>query len=641
MSDYGVFPEAMRYVILGTSGHIDHGKSALVKALTGIDPDRLKEEKERGITIDLGFADLKYPDGLTVGIVDVPGHERLIRNMLAGAGGIDLVLMVVAADEGIMPQTREHLAICDLLKIKNGLIAVTKSDLVDEEWMGLVMDEIRGFVKGTFLEGADIIPVSSKTGENILLLKERIRLIASRINPKPVNSIFRLFVDRVFTLKGFGTVVTGTAISGSVSLDSQVEVLPQRIMTRVRGLQSHGEAIDRAYAGQRVAINLQGIAKDEVKRGDVIATPDKLSSSHVIDAFVEVLRDTSLPSIKSGSLVHFYTGSAEVVGRMVLYEKDELLPGEGSLCRFRFMKPIVTMSGDRFIIRRPSPLLTLGGGEILDPSPPRKKKGERIVVLNRLINADIEERLMARVSNSGLNGVSRSEIEGWINAEFEEIDRGIDSLLNKEMIIQCGKRYVSKEIFDDFSLRILSILKVFHKENPLKAGMQKDSIRAYFKGLDPRQFELLLQRIDGLFLDRETVMLSDFKVSVTDDRKEIMDKMMKEIENGGFQPPTREELANIFSMKEDEVAGLLRIMASDGRLVRINDFIYITSAHYQEMLSGVKDFFKNRSEMAVSEFRDIFKTTRKYALPFLEHLDSQKVTLRVGDVRRLFTPKGS
>ncbi len=278
----------MRYVILGTAGHIDHGKSAIVKALTGVDPDRLKEEKERGITIDLGFADLTYPDGLRVGIVDVPGHERLIKNMLAGAGGLDLLLMVFAADEGIMPQSREHLAICNLLKIKRGLIAVTKTDLVDEEWLTLVTDEIRSFVKGTFLEDAEIIPVSSKTGQNVDLLKEKIGEIASGVEPKLLKGLFRLPVDRVFTLKGFGTVVTGTAVSGSISLDEPVEVLPEGIKTKVRGLQSHGDMLKKAFAGQRVAVNLQGVAKEDLQRGDVITSPKKIRPTYMVDACMKV-----------------------------------------------------------------------------------------------------------------------------------------------------------------------------------------------------------------------------------------------------------------------------------------------------------------------------------------------------------------
>ncbi|MEJ2324439.1 MAG: selenocysteine-specific translation elongation factor, partial [Nitrospirota bacterium] len=292
----------MRHVIMGTAGHIDHGKSHLVKALTGIDPDRLKEEKERGITIDLGFADLVYPDGLTIGIVDVPGHERLVRTMLAGAGGLDFVLLVIAADEGIMPQSREHLAICDLLKIQSGLVAITKTDLVEPDWLGLVTEEVRAFVEGTFLEGAEIVPVSSVTGENLDRLKEAIGRVARKVEVKPAKGLFRLPVDRVFTLKGFGTVVTGTAVSGSVGLEESVEILPRNLTTRIRGLQSHGKPVKRVSAGQRAALNLQGIEKEDLHRGDTLVSVGRFSPTRTIDAKVELLKNA--PPLKSRGLVH-------------------------------------------------------------------------------------------------------------------------------------------------------------------------------------------------------------------------------------------------------------------------------------------------------------------------------------------------
>ena len=358
-----------RYIILGTAGHIDHGKSSLVKALTGTDPDRLKEEKERGITIDLGFADLSYPDGLKVGIVDVPGHERLIKNMLAGAGGIDIVLMVIAADEGIMPQSREHLDICDLLKVKRGLIVINKSDLVEEDWLTLIEDDIRKFAKGTFLENAEMIAVSSKTGHNIELLKEKIHELALSVEPKSVHGIFRLPVDRIFTLKGFGTVVTGTAVAGSISLDDPAEILPKGIKTKIRGLQSHGEALKTVYAGQRVAVNLQGLSKDEIQRGDVITIPDKIKTTLFVDAELEILNDVSVDVLKSRSLVHFHTGTLELVARIIIHpvgkrtategvhDKEELKHGERGYCQFRFKIPVTVMAGDRYIIRKFSPLL--------------------------------------------------------------------------------------------------------------------------------------------------------------------------------------------------------------------------------------------------------------------------------------------
>jgi|Deesub1362A_J573_1020465.scaffolds.fasta_scaffold00356_2 selenocysteine-specific elongation factor len=625
----------MRYVILGTAGHIDHGKSALVRAMTGTDPDRLKEEKERGITIDLGFANITYPDGLTIGIVDVPGHERLVRNMLAGAGGIDIVLMVIAADEGVMPQTREHLAICDLLGVKRGLIAVTKSDLVDQEWLELVIDDVRRFVKDTFLEDAEVIPVSSKTGYNIETLKEALREMALLVEPKPANSIFRLYVDRVFTLKGFGTVVTGTAISGSIEVDSVVEILPMGIMAKVRGLQSHGRGIERAFAGQRVAINLQGVEKDEIKRGDVVATPQRLVPSYAVDTSVKILKDAPITGIKNGSLVHFHTGSAELTARVVLYEKDELQPGDSTFCQFRFKRPVVVMSGDRFIIRRFSPLTTVGGGEILDPTPIKRRRQEALEKLKGLNDGDIEQRLRIKIRDYGLNGLGRSEVEGWIKAESDRIDNALGSLLEKGMILSIDGRLVSKESFDDFSTKVISIVEGFHKDNPLREGMQKDSIRAYFKGVGQKSFDSLISLVDGLVIEKDIVRLRDFQVSIADEKRQIMDRILNLLEKSGFQPPMKSDLSKMLSINESELTELLRLMTSEGRLVRINDALYLPGSAYRKMLSRLKDFFRKKQEMTVSEFRDMLNTTRKYALPYLEHLDSNKITLRVGDVRKL------
>ena len=333
---------AIKSVILGTAGHIDHGKSSLVKALTGVDPDRLKEEKERGITIDLGFANLFYPeDNLTVGIVDVPGHERLIKNMLAGAGGIDIVLLVIAADEGVMPQSREHLAICQLLRIKAGIVVITKADLVDDDWLQLVSEDAKKFVENTFLENAEVIPVSSKTGFNLELLKEKVRSLAVSVMPKLIDGIFRLPIDRVFTLKGFGTVVTGTALSGTTALDSPVEILPSGIKSKVRGLQTHGKGVDKAYAGQRIGLNLQGVDRELLQRGDVVVAPDRFVPTQAVDAKLEMLKDA--PVVKSRSRVHFYAGTSETIARIIIYGSDEVKAGESCYCQFRLEDPVVTL----------------------------------------------------------------------------------------------------------------------------------------------------------------------------------------------------------------------------------------------------------------------------------------------------------
>ncbi|MBI4843000.1 MAG: selenocysteine-specific translation elongation factor [Nitrospirae bacterium] len=628
-----------RYVILGTAGHIDHGKSALVKALTGTDPDRLKEEKARGITIDLGFADLSYPDGLRVGIIDVPGHERLVKNMLAGASGIDIVLMVIAADEGIMPQSREHLAICNLLKVKKGIIAITKSDLVDKEWLSLVIEEVKEFAKGTFLKGAEIIAVSSKTGENLDLLKEKIKEAASGVEPKHEKAVFRLPVDRVFTLKGFGTVVTGTSISGSIKTDAPVEILPKGIAAKVRGLQSHGEAIEAAYAGQRVAVNLLGVSKDEIQRGDVLATPGKLKSSHVVDAEIELLKDSPLNSLKNRSLVHFHAGSSEITGRIIIYGKDELKPGEDALCQFRFPKPVALMAGDRYIIRRFSPLMTIGGGEVIDPSPRRRKKGQDIEGQSVFVEGSLSEKIAAKIRQKGLQGLSRGELEGWIMAELADINSALDKLISRGEIMKCEERLIHKDAFNDFSGGIISMLRDFHAKNPLKPGMPKEEIRSSFQAIDQRHFDGLLAKVKDIVFDKEVIKLSAFRLSLSEGNKETREKILKALDASEFQPPTDEELAALARVDKKEVAEILKIMAKEGEIVRIKDSIYISKPNHSKMIERLKGFYSKKAEMTVGEFRDILNTSRKYALPFLEYLDGSRITMRVGDVRK-FLYKG-
>lgn len=623
-----------RYVILGTAGHIDHGKSALVQALTGTDPDRLKEEKERGITIDLGFADLAYPDGLKVGIVDVPGHERLIKNMLAGAGGIDIVLMVIAADEGIMPQSREHLDICNLLKIKKGLVAITKSDLVEEDWIGLVEEEVRGFVKGTFLEDAEILPVSSKTGHNIETLKEKIRSLAMDVEPKSESGIFRLPVDRIFTLKGFGTVVTGTAASGSISIDKPVEILPGGILSKVRGLQSHGKDIETAYAGQRVAINLQGVAKEDIHRGDVIAIPDKLKTTYFIDADIELLPNAPVKNLRNRSLVHFHTGTTELTGRVIIYDNEELKPGGRAFCQIRFREPVTVMAGDRYIIRRFSPLITIGGGEILDVSPKRRKRDERIKDLEVFEQGRLQDKLLVKISQGGINGVTMADVSGWIRAEASELQRDISRLVKDGKLFQCEGRIINQKRYDEFSVKVIESLREFHKSYPLKPGMSKEALRALFRGVDQRLFEVLLERVPDVAVEREIVRLKTFMIALSEDKKVLKDRILKTLEKAAFQPPTKDELAKAVSIKPQETGELLKIMASEKSLVRINDSIYIPMSSYTRMIDGLKNHFSAKNEMTVGEFRDILQTSRKYALPFLEYLDSNKITLRVGEVRK-------
>lgn len=622
----------MRYVILGTAGHIDHGKSSLVKALTGVDPDRLKEEKERGITIDLGFADLTYPDGLTVGIVDVPGHERLVKNMLAGAGGIDLVLLVIAADEGIMPQSREHLHICNLLKIKSGLIAITKADLVEKDWLALVEDEVRNFVKGTFLDGTPVLPVSSRTMFNLDALKEKIREVALLVEPKPTKGLFRLPIDRVFTLKGFGTVVTGTAVSGSISVDQDIDILPSGIQSKVRGLHSHGRAIQTAYAGQRVAVNLQGVEKEALQRGDAVVIPGRLTPTRKIDAKVELL--SGAPVLKSKSLVHFHLGTSETIGRVILFGQNDLKAGESCYCQFRLHEPVIAMAGDRYIIRRFSPVDTIGGGEVLDPLSFRRHYKEGLEDLQTFETGTLSDKIAVKVKRSGIYGIIVSLIEGWIKAEIPSIREAMKELKERGVLIQFEDVLIHRSAFDAFRETIKKIMEEYHKKNPLKPGMLKEELRAR-TAIEPRLFGNLINSLKEIVIDKELVRLASFKATLSQVDESVKASILGLLEKGGFQPPFREELSQTLQLDMKRLTDILNLLAKEGSLVRISDTMYIPSSVHQKMIGNLRNFFSKKPDMTVAEFRDILNTSRKYALPLLEYLDSHKITLRVGDIRKL------
>lgn len=621
-----------KYIILGTAGHIDHGKSQLVKALTGVDPDRLKEEKERGITIDLGFADIEYSDGVRVGIVDVPGHERLVRNMLAGAGGIDIVVLVIAADEGIMPQTREHLSICDLLGIKTGIIAITKKDLVDNEWLGLVAEEVSDFVRGTFLENAEIISVSSLTGENIDILKEKIHEIAIKVESKSADGLFRLPIDRVFTLKGFGTVVTGTMLSGSIGINDEVEVLPAGIRSRVRGLQSHGKSIKKGFAGQRLAINLQGVEKTDLKRGDAVVIPGRFRITRSIDAKIRLLKDA--PMLKNKSNIHFHLATSEVIGRVILYDCDELKTGEEAYCQIRLGEPVLAVSGDRFIIRRFSPVDTIGGGVVLDPWARRRRKKEGTDDLVIYEKAGLREKIERKIKKSGLRGLQVDSIPGWINAGVIECNRILQSLTDSGAIFRYNNNLIHRDIYLVIKSKLMDVLERFHKNNPLKAGMSKEVLRGLL-GIKQELFDGILSITDEVIVDRDMVRLKEFKVAITDSFQKLKLDILGLLMEKTFQPPTKNELAQYFGMKEKEIEDILKLMTDEGIVVRLTDSLYLRVDDYKEMLGRLAEFFHDNATMTVGQFRDLLGTSRKYALPFLEYLDSNKFTLRVGDVRKI------
>ncbi len=631
----------MKYIILGTAGHIDHGKSSLVKALTGIDPDRLKEEKERGITLDLGFASLDLPSGSRLGIIDVPGHEGLIKNMLAGVGGIDIVMLVIAADEGVMPQTREHLAICDLLHVKKGLIALTKMDVVEKDWLSLVQDEIRDFVKGTFLEKSPIVPVSSKTGENLPALVQELDRLSNEVAPKSPNGILRLPIDRVFTMKGFGTVITGTLLSGMINLEQDVEILPKGIKTKVRGIQSHNQAVQRAVAGQRTAVNLLGVEKKDLSRGDTIVNRDFFTPTRNIDALLSVLKQATR-TLKTGTRIRYYNSTQEATGRMTLIGMDELTAGQEGFVQFRLEQPVIAQHGDRFIIRFYSPMETLGGGMALDPHPKRHKKirmKESLRNLEVLSKDRLEDKLPVLIHGKGLAGMEEAEAIGAISADKQEILNALSAAAQKKTILRSDTLYVHAEHLAELEKRILGIASEYHGNNPLKPGIDKEELRGMLRlRLHPK---LLAVTLDGLIKkkqlasDGSKLRLPSFKPGGGKVHDELRDRIVEAIKKGGSQPPVREELPALFGITEKDAKDIFRLLQDEGKTVRINDSLQLDKSVMEKMQADLTSHLKEKKEITVAEFRDLAKTSRKFAVPILEYFDALKITQRVGDKRVL------
>src|SRR5512143_1076969 len=631
----------MKYTILGTAGHIDHGKSTLVKALTGTDPDRLKEEKERGITLDLGFASFDLPGGNRLGIVDVPGHEGLIKNMLAGVGGIDIVMLVIAADEGIMPQTREHLAICDLLHVKKGLIALTKMDMVEKDWLALVRDEVRDFVKGTLLEKSPIVAVSSKTGENLPVLIQELAKLANEVQPKSPNGILRLPIDRVFTMKGFGTVITGTLLSGTISTEQEVVILPRGIKTKVRGIQSHNLAVQRSVAGQRTAVNLQGVEKDQLARGDTIVSAGFFTPTKTLDAKLDLLKQAPR-GLKTGSRIRFYNSTQESIGRITLLGTNELAPGQEAYVQFRFEQPVIVQHGDRYILRFYSPMETLGGGMVLNPHPRRHKQAtmrESLKSLEVFEKGTTEDRLALDISGHGLAGMEEAEAIGTVAADKQEITAALVSLTQKKGALRVDNLYVHTSHLAALEKKTLDIIAKYHKENPLKPGLEKEELKGMLRmRLSPKVLSLT---IDGLVkkkqveTDGSRLRLPGFKAAVGKDQSAVKDKIVEAIRKGGSQPPLREELPALLGITDKDAKDLLKLLAEEGRTVRINDSLHLHKDTLELIKADLKKHLEGKKEITMAEFRDLAKTSRKFAVPIMEYFDSQKLTQRVGDKRVL------
>ncbi len=640
----------MKQIILGTAGHIDHGKTTLIKALTGIDTDRLKEEKERGITIELGFAHLSLSDGQEVGIVDVPGHEKFVRHMVAGATGVDLVALVVAADEGVMPQTREHLEICELLKVKHGLVVLTKIDLVEDvDWLELVKEDIHDFLQGTFLASAPIVSVSAVTGDGLPLLLKELERICALVDARSSSGDFRLAVDRVFTMKGFGTVVTGTALSGKVMTGDILFVYPQQHKTKVRGIQVHNQEVNEAVSGQRTAINLQGLEKAALERGNVLATPGSLISSYMVDIRLQHLENAPRV-LKNRAKVRFHTGTSEIMGTLILLDTDELRPGDSGYAQLRLDRPVVVRSGDRFVLRSYSPMRTIGGGQILHPTPIKRKQmaNGSLQTLAILERGKPLETVALYIGDAGFAGIGERELSILANVTEKQLHRLLQDLMSRGEAIQFDReahRFVHRDVLNKLGQKLRGELEEFHRREPLRAGMNKEELFARMPGgVDVKLFNELMQRLargDDIVQKKDLVRLSSHQFVLAGKQEEVREKIESTYRKAGLQPPFFRDVAQSLGVADVEARQILNWMLERGLLVKVKEDMYFHHASLEDLRSRLLDFFEESKEMTTPQFKELTQTTRKYTIPLLEFLDATRFTIRVGDVRRLRQKKSS
>jgi len=628
-----------KHIIVGTAGHIDHGKSSLVQALTGTNPDRLEEEKRRGITIDLGFAFLDLP-GVRIGFVDVPGHEKFVSNMLAGAAGIDLVLLVIAADESIKPQTREHFEICRLLGVKQGIIVLTKSDLVDEDTLSLAKLDVQEYVRGSFLESAPIIPVSSKSGAGLAELKEQLAQSAAAVLGKDSAGMFRLPIDRSFSIKGFGTVVTGTLVSGGVAAGEEVELLPSVQRLRVRGLQSGGKSADRALAGQRTAINLAGIEHAAIKRGMVLAKPERFRPTRRIDVRLELI--SSAPLLKQRTQVHFHCGTLETVAEIKLHEADQLRGGENRLAHLRLQEPTLVLPGDRFIIRQFSPVVTIGGGIVLDnlARRPAAKDTGRIDFLNTLEKRDNRETLRALTVRSlfGLNQLEIAARTGWPDELIQQTAELEQESGNLRVVSQAPLLLVGQNSFSELRSKIMAAVESFHKANPLSLGISREDLRSKAgRRVRPEVFRAALEELSKeqkLVLQGEAVKRAGAEVTLLPEEQRARDQIETAFAGAGLAvPPVKDVLAQL-AVETKRAEKLLQLLLKEKKLLRVSPELIFHSNALQEMRQKVANYKKAKGErISVPAFKELTGISRKYAIPLLEYLDRERVTRRAGDER--------
>jgi len=627
-----------RHVVLGTAGHIDHGKTALVKALTGMDTDRLIEEKERGMTIDLGFAYL----GETVTIIDVPGHEKFVRNMVAGVSTIDMVLFVIAADDSVMPQTIEHLEILNLLQIQNGIIVLTKIDLVEPEWIDLVEAEIQELVADTVLENAPIIRVSSVTQQGIPELRQTINQFIETLPPRQDRGIFRLPIDRVFSMKGFGTVVAGTVLAGTVKADQMVELLPHQKKYRIRGLQIHGKPVQQVQIGDRAAINLVGIEKDQIARGDVLADPDIYQPAIFFDTQLYLLKTAPKP-LKYNARVRLHIGTSELLARVRLLDVETLQPGQFALAQLHCENPIVAEVHDRFVLRRYSPLTTIGGGIILQVNPPRHKRfaPEVIQKLKILITGNIFDIVEQSVQKGKSIFKSIDEVAKATNLRPTDLQPILDDLVRngKIKIFLKKTRPFAAHIFPLNQLKqdILQILEKFHQENPLKQGvLMNEMLSLLNQKLDPFFLNVFIQELQQqgeVNFSNERISLSQYQIELTPEQQSLIEAIEQYFDAQKLAPPHTNEIVSHFKTRSANIEKIIAYLLEQKVVVYIDEGFLLHQRWVAYARDLIVEHFKNNTELSISDFRTQLNTSRKYAVPLLNYFDQQGLTVRQGDVR--------
>ncbi|WP_038040356.1 selenocysteine-specific translation elongation factor [Thermorudis peleae] len=618
--------------VVGTAGHVDHGKSTLVKALTGIDPDRLREEKEREMTIDLGFAWLTLPSGRRVSMIDVPGHERFIRNMLAGVGGFDAALLVIAADEGPMPQTREHLAILDLLEIRQGIVAITKRDLVEPDWLELVMNETIELLQGTTLEGAPLIPVSAITGEGLAELIQTLDTLLATLPPHPADGKPRLAVDRVFTIAGFGTVVTGTLRDGPLSVGQEIEILPAGKRGRIRGLQRHREKVEHASPGARTAVNISGIAVEEISRGDVLTIPGWLTPTQRIDARIRLLADA--PAIlEQDDEVMLFIGTSETLAQLTLLDAEKLTPGDTGWVQLRLRKPVVAVRGDRFILRRPSPSATLGGGVVVDAHPPRHRRFHpaTIATLELLARGEPVELVRHALAEEPRDVATLTR---QLTLHEHHVADALEVLQAQGEIIalvsptpHTPTLYLQREALEAWRSRLVALLADYHQQYPLRRGMPKEAARSQLE-IAPRAFDALVATFAGMGAivdDGDVLRLPTHAIQLTPQQEAAAQRLLAALHETPYTPPSPSTLG----VDPELVNALIEL----GYIVRVDEDIVFPTDVMQEIEQTVLTLIDANNGLTLAQFRDHFNTSRKYAQAVLEYLDRKRVTRRVGDVR--------